>query len=95
MKIKLLEVETAIKRKLTRTLESLIERRCRNQRVFEFENQCFEDDNEENDASIHFLQMQKNQLIEPQEHLDRYCNLLPVFRFYSAKYDINLIKSHL
>ena len=37
MKLKFLEVETAIKSKLTQTLESLNERRCRNQRVFEFE----------------------------------------------------------
>ena len=39
--------------------------------------------------------MQKNQLIELQEHLERYCNVLPVFGFNSAKYDINLIKSYL
>ena len=51
MKMKFLEVETAIKSKLIRTLESLKERRCRNQRVFEFEDHCFEDDNEEKDAS--------------------------------------------
>ena len=60
MKLKFLEVETAIKSKLTRTQESLNERRCRNQRVFEFGHQCFEDDKEEKDASTHFLQMQKN-----------------------------------
>ena len=51
MKLKFLEVETAIKSKLARTLESLSERRCRNQRVFEFEDQCLEEDNEEKDAS--------------------------------------------
>ena len=34
-------------------------------------------------------------MIELQEHLERYCNLLPVFGFSSAKYDINLIKSYL
>ena len=39
--------------------------------------------------------MQKNQLIELQEHLERYCHVLPVFGFNSAKYDINLIKSYL
>ena len=39
--------------------------------------------------------MQKNQLIELQEHLQRYCNVLPVFGFDSAKYDINLTKSFL
>ena len=95
LKLKFLEIETTIKSKLSRTLESLNERRCRNQRGFEFEDHCFEDDNEEKDASTQFLQMQKNQLIELQEHLERYCNVLPVFGFNSAKYDINLIKSNL
>ena len=95
MKLNFLEIETAIKSKLTRTLESLNERRCRNQLVFEIEDHCFEDDNEEKDASTQFLQMQKNQLIELQEHLERYSNVLPVFGFISAKYDINLIKSYL
>ena len=95
MKLKFLEVETAIKSKLTRTLESLNEHRYRNQRVFEFEDHCFEDDNEEKDASTQSLQMQKNQLIELQEHIERYFNVLPVFGFNSAKYDINLIKSYL
>ena len=95
MKLKFLEIETAIKSKLTRTLESLNEHRCRNQRVFEFEYHCFEDDNEEKDVSTQFLQMQKNQLIELQKHLERYCNVLPVFGFNRANYDINLIKSYL
>ena len=95
MNLKFLEIETAITSKLTRTLESLNERRCRNQRCFEFEDPCFEDDNEEKDASTQFLQMQKNQLIELQEHLGRYCSVLPVFGFNSAKHDINLIKSYL
>ena len=94
MKLKFLDVETAIKSKLTRTLESLIERRCRNQSVFEFKDHCFEDDNEEKDASTQILQMRKNQLVELQEHLERYCNVLPGFGFNSAKYDINLIKSY-
>ena len=59
MKLKFLEIETAIKSELTRTLESLNERRCRNQRDFEFKDQCFEDENQEKDASRQFLQMQK------------------------------------
>ena len=33
--------------------------------------------------------------IELQGHIERYCNVLPVFGFESAKYDINLIKSFL
>ena len=95
MKLNFLEVETAIKIKVTRTLESLNERRCRNQRVFEFEDHCFDDDNEEKDASTNFLQKQPIQLIELQEHFERYCNVLPVFGFNSAKYHIKLIKSYL
>ena len=84
MKMNFLEVKLAIENKLTRTLESLNERRYLNQRVFEFEDHCFEDDNEEKDDSTQFLQMQKNQLIELQEHLERYCNVLPMFGFNSA-----------
>ena len=95
MKLEFQEIETAIKSKLTRTLESLNERRCRNQRNFEFEDHCFEDDNEEKDASTQFLQIQKNQLMDLQEHLERYCNGLPVFGFNCAKYHIILIKTYL
>ena len=73
MKMKFLEIETAIKSKLARTLESLNERRCRNQRDFEFEDHCFEDDNEEKGVSTQFLQLQKIQSTELREHLERYC----------------------
>ena len=37
----------------------------------------------------------KNQLIDLQVFLERYCNVLPFFGFNSAKYDLNLIKSYL
>ena len=56
-KLKFLEIETARESKLTRTLESLSEGRCRNQRIFEFDDQCFEDENGEKDASTQFLQL--------------------------------------
>ena len=46
-------------------------------------------------ASTQILQLQKNQLIDLQEYLELYCNILPVFGFNSAKYDLNLIKSFL
>ena len=42
-----------------------------------------------------FLQIRKKQLIDLQQHLERYCNVLPVFGFNSAKFDLNLIKSYL
>ena len=38
--------------------------------------------------------MQKNQLIDLQEYFERYCNIIPVFGFNSAKNDIKLIKSY-
>ena len=60
--------------------------------VSNFEDDCVV---EEEDLSTQFLQMQKNQLIDLQEHFQRYCNVLPVFGFITAKYDINLIKSTL
>ena len=55
---------------------------------------CFQEDIDDNCASTEFLQMQKNQLIDLQENLKRYCNVLPVFGFNSAKYHIILIKSY-
>ena len=46
-------------------------------------------------ASIQFLQNQKNQLIERQEHLEQNCDVLPVFGFNSANSYLNSIKSYL
>ena len=46
-----------------------------------------------NCASTHFLHIQNNQLIELLEHLERYWNVLSVFGFNSAKYDLFLIIS--
>ena len=39
--------------------------------------------------------MQKNHINDLQEHFERYCNVLPVFGFNGAKYDVILIKSFL
>ena len=55
---------------------------------------CFVEE-EKNDLSTQFLRMQKNQLIDLQEHFERYCFVLPVFGFSGAKYDVILIKSYL
>ena len=46
-------------------------------------------------ASTQFLQIQKNQLIDLQETLERHCNVLPVFGFNKAKYDLKLFNSFL
>ena len=95
MRLNFLEKERTIKSKLTRNLESLNEFRIRKKRIFDFKDHCFENYNNEKDASTQFLQMQKNQLIELPEHLERYCNVLILFRFNSGKHDSNLIKSYL
>ena len=58
-----------------------------------FVNDCMVE--EEKDLSTQFLQMRTNQIIDLQEHFERYCNVLPVFGFISAKDDIILIKSYL
>ena len=46
-------------------------------------------------ASTQFLQIQKNHLIDLQDSLERYCNVLSVVGFKSAKYDLNFFKSYL
>ena len=61
---------------------------------FEYEDECIED-SEEADMSTQFLRIQKNQLIDLKEHLERYVNSLPVFGFNSGRCDLNLIKSYL
>ena len=71
-------------------------RRSRREATFTFEDECCEaDESEGKDVSTQFLHMQKKQLIQLQEHFERYCNVLPVFGFNSGKYDINLIKKYL
>ena len=95
MKLIFIEVETAIKVKLCAIPEQLNRRRNRAERVSHFVDDCIVEDEEEKNLSTQFLKMQKNQLIDLQEHFERYCNVLPVFGFKSAKYDINLIKSYL
>ena len=92
LKLNFFEVETTIKIKLCATLEQINQRPNRAERVSSFVVDCIVVE-EEKDLSTQFLQMQKNQIIDLQEHFERYCNVLPVFGFNSAKYDINLIKS--
>ena len=94
MKLNFIEVETAIKIKLCAMLEQLNQRHNRAERMSQFVDHCIVDE-QEKDLFTQFLQMQKNQLLDLQEHFERYCNVLPIFGFNSAKYDINLIKSYL
>ena len=96
MKLRFIEVETAIKIKLSSILEQLNQRHSQQERVSDFDDdECFNDTAEEKELSTQFLQLQRNKLIDLQEHFERYCNTLPVFGFNSTKYDITLIKSYL
>ena len=89
MKNLFLDIETTIKIKLGSILEKFTQRHNRREQA------DLDDCDNETCASTQFLQIQKNQLIHLQESLERYCNVLPVFGFHSAKYDLNLIKSYL
>ena len=89
MKNLFLDIKTTIKIKLGSILEKLTQRHNRREQA------DLDDCDNETCASTQLLQIQKNQLIDLQESLERYCNVLPVFGFNSAKYDLNLIKSYL
>ena len=96
LKFRFIELETAIKIKLSSILEQLNQRHSQRERVIDYyNNEYFNDTAEETELSTQFLQMQKAQLNDLQEHFERYCNTLPVFAFNSAKYGIKLIKSYL
>ena len=86
MKVRFIEVETAMKNKFSSILQQLNQRHSQRERVFDYDNdEYFNDTMEEKELSTKFLQMQKNQLIDLQEHFERYCNTLPVSGFNSAK----------
>ena len=67
MKVIFFEVETAIKIKLCAKQEQLNQRRNRTERVSNSVDDCIVEEGEK-DLSTQFLQMQKNHLIDWQEH---------------------------
>ena len=91
MKKLFLDPETTINNKLGSILEKLTQ--CHNRLESARFDMSQDDCDSEICVSTQFLQIQKNQLIDLQETLERYCNVLPVFGFNSGKYDRNLIKS--
>ena len=101
MKLKFLEIGTSVKTKLNEFFSTLSQRRCRREPALELEDACIEEEEEEKeeeeeqDVLTRFLQTRKNQLMDLQDHLERYCNVLPVFGFNTAKYDISLLKRYL
>ena len=93
MQTKFASIQEIINSRVEAIFEKLNERKGRTNPAFDFEDECIEE--EEADMSTQFLQMQKNQLLDLQQHFERYINTLPVFGFNSGKYDLNLIKSYL
>ena len=86
-----LKIENNSKKRLHTIFSILNERGSFNKsEAREYEDESIENE-EETDASTHFLRIQKKQLIGLMHHLERYTNTLPVFRFNSVRYDINLI----
>ena len=76
MKLNFIEVDAAIKIKLCAILEQLNERGNRAEMVLKSVDDCIV--KEEKDLSTQFLQLQKNHLVDSQEHFERYCNVFPV-----------------
>ena len=87
------DIKTTIKMKLGNISEKLTQRHNRRERA-KFDMSQDDCDNEIS-ALTQLLQIQKNQSNDLQESLKRYCNVLPVFGFNSAKYGFNLIKCYL
>ena len=78
-KLRFIAVETAIKIKLSRILGQLNHRHSQREQIIDFDDdEYFNDTVEEKELSTQFLQMQRNQLIDLQEHFGRYCNTLPL-----------------
>ena len=89
------DIEVAVNERMKKIFDQLNERGQNfSSNKFDYEDECIED-SEEADMSTQFLRIQKNQLIDLKQHLERYINTLPVFGFNSGRYDLNLIKSYL
>ena len=93
MKYMSIDIKTTMNIKLGSILEKLTQRHIRRERA-RFEMSQDDCDNEIC-ASTQFLQIQKFQLNDLPKSLEQYCNnILPMFGFNRAKYDLNLIKSY-
>ena len=85
---------TTFQIKLGSISEKIPQRHKRQEQVRRFDTNQ-DDCGNETCASTEFLQIRKNQLIQLQEHLERYGNVLYVFGFNGAIFDLYFIKSYL
>ena len=89
------DTEIAANERMKKIFDQLNERgKIYSNHQFEYEDECVED-SEEADMLTQFLRIQKNQLIDLKQDLERYVNSLPVFGFNCGRNYLNLIKSYL
>ena len=86
MKLLFLYIKTTVKIKLGRVLEKLSQPQSR------WEQASLDDCDNDCCAFTQLLQIQKNQSIKLEEHLEQNWNLLPVIGFNSTKSDLKLIE---
>ena len=89
MKNLFFDIETPIKIKLGSILAKLTQRHNRREQA------NLDDCDNETCTSTRFLQIRKKQLIDLEKHLERYCNVLPIFGFNSTECYLNLLKPYL
>ena len=95
MRKKFQDIEVAVNERMKEIFDQLNERgKSFSSNKFEYEDESIED-SEEADMSTQLLRLQKNQLIDSKQHLERCVNTFFVFGFNSGRYDLNLIKSYL
>ena len=95
MRTKFQDIEVAVIKRMKKVFDQLNKRgKNYSSNKFEYKDECIEN-SEEADMSRQFLRIQKNQLIDLKQHLERYVKTLPVFGLNSGRYDLNLIKSYL
>ena len=92
IKLNFSEFETSVNKiTLNRTFFAFNKRHCRRTPVLKFDDQYLEE--VEQDVMTQFSQAQNNQRFDLHDHMEWYCNVLPVFGCNSGKFGINLIKS--
>ena len=84
-----LDIEKTVKIKLGSFLEKLTQRHNRREQA------DLDDCDNEIRPQLISSRYKKTHLNDLQDSLERYCNVLHVFGFNSAKYDLNFIKSYL
>ena len=99
MVLEVLDIGTTIKEKVEHVTSTLNKRRRTSSstvdNVQDSAVDTEDEEDEEKNASTHFLSTQENKLFELQQHFVRHVNTLPVFGFHSVKFGLDIFKSYL